>query len=386
MVVILKNIKPYLLTGSLLLTTAIFSIVGNDWKHLLYEDDTAYSSENLPLNYVMNAIHDDLFVDGITAITNPKLIDTYAMESHDVLASDFHAAQSEIPPNMPKKAVHINKNINADSTVYKNCILDLAIRCNDIGNSDFPDENYLNQTYLHIDKQEQAQLETLPARFHKSDICITKVDLENVSQSFLVKKKKLKFTTVADNYFQDAVFIGDSRTVGIAQYADIPDATFLCKTSLTVYDYHKNVITYENKKTSIHDVLAQKQFKKVYFMVGINECGYGTNEDYAKTYREIIQDIRSLQPDALIYVQGNLFVTDHKSKSNSKITNERIQERNDIIQSLENKYDIFYLDINESDLCKDGALIPEYTWDEVHIKAQYYSIWKDFYLSHAIVP
>ena len=41
-------------------------------------------------------------------------------------------------------------------------------------------------------------------------------------------------------------------------------------------------------------------------------------------------------------------------------------------------------DINESPLCKDGSLIQSYTWDHVHIKAQYYEIWKEFLLNHAI--
>ena len=40
------------------------------------------------------------------------------------------------------------------------------------------------------------------------------------------------FTTATDDYFADACFIGDSRTVGISQYSGIENATFLCKTSL----------------------------------------------------------------------------------------------------------------------------------------------------------
>ncbi len=46
-----------------------------------------------------------------------------------------------------------------------------------------------------------------------------------------------EFTTATEDYFADACFIGDSRTVGISQYAGIENATFLCKTSLSIYDY-----------------------------------------------------------------------------------------------------------------------------------------------------
>lgn len=193
------------------------------------------------------------------------------------------------------------------------------------------------------------------------------------------------FTTATDDYFADACFIGDSRTVGISAYSGIEGATFLCKTSLSIYDYDKPKITYENTRISIHDVLEQKQFAKIYLMVGINECGIGTPQSFFEQYRDVVNDIRNLQPDALIFLQGNLLVTQKKSNESKSITNENISARNKLISTLANQKDIFYIDINESSLCEEGALVPEYTWDQVHIKAQYYPVWKEFLLEHAIV-
>ena len=106
-------------------------------------------------------------------------------------------------------------------------------------------------------------------------------------------------------------------------------------------------------------------------------------QSFFKRYRDV--DIRQLQPDALIFIEGNLFVTKEKSDQEQNITNENIQERNRLIATLANQKDIFYIDINDSTLCKDGALISDYTWDQVHIKAQYYSVWKEFLLDHAII-
>lgn len=194
-----------------------------------------------------------------------------------------------------------------------------------------------------------------------------------------------EFTTATDDYFADACFIGDSRTVGISQYAGIENTTFLCRTSLTIYDYEKPKITYEDSKMSIHDILSEKQFAKIYLMVGINECGTGTPESFYERYRDVVLDIRRLQPEALIFIQGNLFVTQKKSEDGDSITNENIAARNDLIATLANQKDIFYIDINESSLCEDGALVSDYTWDQVHVKAQYYPIWKDFLLQHAII-
>lgn len=197
--------------------------------------------------------------------------------------------------------------------------------------------------------------------------------------------RSYSFTTADDDYFDGACFIGDSRTVGISQYAGIENATFLCKNSLSIYDYDKKKITYDGKKTSVKEVLSETQFLKIYIMVGINECGTGTPETFFHNYKDVVMDIRSLQPDALIFIQGNLLVTDLKSNEDDSITNENIAARNKLIATLANQKDIFYIDINESSLCENGSLVSDYTWDQVHIRAQYYPIWKEFLLKHAII-
>ena len=193
------------------------------------------------------------------------------------------------------------------------------------------------------------------------------------------------FTSVTADYFNDAVFIGDSRTVGICEYSGIENATFLCKTSLTIYDYDKPKIEYNNEKTSIQDVLEKEQFGKIYLMVGINECSYGTPESFYALYKNVVDDIRKLQPNALIFIEGNLFVTQEKSDENTGITNENITSRNELIATLANQKDTFYIDINQSSLCADGALVSDYTWDQIHVKAQYYEVWKDYLLEHGII-
>ena len=193
------------------------------------------------------------------------------------------------------------------------------------------------------------------------------------------------FTTADDDYFEGACFIGDSRTVGMSQYAGIENATFLCKNSFSIYDYDKKKITYDGKKTSVKEVLSEIEFLKIYIMVGINECGIGTPESFFNNYKDVVMDIRSLQPNALIFIQGNLLVTERKSNDEDSITNENISARNELIATLANQKDIFYIDINESSLCEDGSLVPDYTWDQVHIRAQYYPIWKDFLMEHAII-
>jgi hypothetical protein len=235
--------------------------------------------------------------------------------------------------------------------------------------SDYPDEPVVAERALGIDDTDENDEDLSLLSDFEVDETATTYD----------------FTTVDDSYFDDACFIGDSRTVGISKYADIENATFLCATSLTIFDYEKPKITYDGKKTSIREVLEENHFGKIYLMFGINECSSSSAERFFEKYANTVNDIRLLQPGTIVFTEGSLLVTTSSSAESPKITNDNISLRNYYVSLLENKQDIFYIDINESSLCEDGALVPDFTWDQVHIKAQYYPIWKQFLLEHGIV-
>lgn len=260
------------------------------------------------------------------------------------------------------------------------------------------DGAYLDNIYAAESYQVQNLILPFPSVFHSAEsvqamaaaLIPSGSSKERVSVPYDLARMDKRtsvyaFTTAEEGYFDDACFIGDSRTVGISEYAGMEGATFLCRPSFSIFDYDKPKISYENKKTSVYDVLLEKEFGKIYLMVGINECGIGTPETFFKRYQEVVENIREIQPDALIFLQANLMVTEAKSQSEQVITNENIAARNELIATLANQKDIFYIDINESSLCEDGALIPDYTWDQVHIKAQYYTVWKEFLLQHAVL-
>lgn len=317
----MNSIKPYLLPFSILLSSLFFTLIGAYWNQEHYHQTQAYSAEKPPLALAMMGLHDGLLFEQLDS--EPMSDDILLAE-----ASTITPVEEVITPSVEMEVAEPQteiKEIEETSTAL----------------SPVAEDPVMPETY--------------------------------------------SFTPVTEDYFKDAVFIGDSRTVGICEYSGIENATFLCKTSLTIYDYDKPKISYNNEKTSIQDVLEQKQFGKVYLMVGINECSYGTPESFYELYRQVVEDIRKLQPNALIFIEGNLLVTQSKSDSKQGVTNENISSRNELIATLANQKDIFYIDINNSSLCENGALIPEFTWDQIHIKAQYYTVWKDFLLEHGIV-
>lgn len=333
----IKDKKAYALVVSLIASTCVFSVLGYHWNCQNYHYEEVYNPSNPPVSIAMMGLHDGLIYDELD-----KLYHWTFTEAAIAHASEINATQESIL-----------SQIQEDK------------------------ENKLFADGL----PQPEQVKNAISDFRAED----EATVTSVQDNSVELEKTYEFTTATEDYFADAVFIGDSRTVGICEYAGIENATFLCKTSLTIYDYDKPKIMYNAKKTSIKEVLSTNTFAKIYLMLGINECGYGSADSYYEQYKAVVDDIRSLQPDALIFIEGNLLVTEEKSHAGGGINNTNLSARNEAISRLANQKDIFYIDINESTLCQNDALVSEYTWDHVHIKAQYYPIWKEFLLSHAII-
>ncbi len=155
---------------------------------------------------------------------------------------------------------------------------------------------------------------------------ITEVQEENKETQENNKVQKVEKT-----YFDDALFIGDSRTVGISEYGNINNATFFANTGMSVYNvFEKSVSVPKVGKLKLEQLLKSKKFQKVYVMLGINELGYNTKKTI-ENYKKLIEYIRKTQSDAIIYIQGNLHVTAEKSSKDKIINNTNINNFNNEI-------------------------------------------------------
>ena len=198
--------------------------------------------------------------------------------------------------------------------------------------------------------------------------------------------KTYSFRDVEQSYFDDALFIGDSRTVGLCDYSGWKNATYYASIGLTVYDMFKKPIVDENgSKITVEQALGEHKFGKIYLMIGINEMGTGTIDSFMQAYQNAVSHLQELQPDAIIFVEGIMYVKQEKSVLDPIFNNPNIKARNDRIAQLADNRKIFYIDVNEVVTDETGNLNPAYTFDEVHLLGKYYSIWTDFLLKHGIV-
>lgn len=190
-----------------------------------------------------------------------------------------------------------------------------------------------------------------------------------------------------ESYFNDAAFLGDSRTLGIADYAGLDGADFFCDNGMTIYKLLEDAgVTYQKtgKKVDLKKVLQEKTYGKIYIMLGMNELGYGDTRMYLRQYLKVLNQLREWQPEATIYIMANLHVSRGKNNMETEFNNININDKNVASARLANGKDIFYLDSNPLFTDEEGYLPDESTFDGVHLYAQYYEKWRNFLLEHGV--
>lgn len=201
----------------------------------------------------------------------------------------------------------------------------------------------------------------------------------------VVDEEPKEFVSVDENYFDDAVFIGDSRTVGLHDYGGLDKATFYATVGMNVYDlWTDEFCEVDGEKVTLEEALSLRQYKKVYFQIGINEMGTGTVDSFMQAYEASVKKIAELQPDAIIFVQGIMCVTKDKSDVDKIFNNLGIQIRNERIALLADNTKIFYIDMNEVVCDPEGNLRDDLTFDDLHLYASKYGIWVDFLMTKGI--
>lgn len=196
--------------------------------------------------------------------------------------------------------------------------------------------------------------------------------------------KKIEKQCVEKSYFDDALFIGDSRTVGISEYGNLNNATFFANTGMSVYNvFDKAVSVPRVGKLNLEQILKSKKFGKVYIMLGINELGYNMDKTIGK-YKKLVEYVKNNQNSSIIYIQANLHVTYKKSNQDKVFNNTNINKFNAEISKIADNKNIFYIDVNEKFDDENGNLNSEYTSDNIHIYAKYYKEWSNWLSQNAV--
>ena len=190
---------------------------------------------------------------------------------------------------------------------------------------------------------------------------------------------------VDTQYFDDALFIGNSRTQGLELYGGLRTATFYASKGLTVKTAAtKAAIDIDGEKYTVVDAVKKGSFGKVYIMLGLNELGWNSTQTFVRDYEALIDAVRAAQPDAAVYVQSILPVTQTKSDEGSYVNNERIDEFNALLLDMCERKQVYYVDV-AAGVCDAAGVLPEdAATDGVHLKPAYVKQWVEYLKTHAV--
>lgn len=212
-----------------------------------------------------------------------------------------------------------------------------------------------------------------------SDKNNNKNQLNNIEQKEIWK-------TIDDEYFKDAIFIGDSRTEGFILNNGLTSKTIsYTHKGLTVDTiFTDKVINMNGNKLTIIEALKETEFSKVYIMLGINETGWIYSDMFINKYAKIIDEIKKINPKCTIYIESIIPVTEKVSNEHKYIKNSKIEEYNSLIKKMAKEKDIYYLNIQDSIINQNGTLPEDAATDGIHLNRKYCKKWFEYLKNHAI--
>ncbi len=364
----IKNvIKKFPLLITIVISSLLLTIAAAAGRETLYKEYSFRAQDEPVLVLVMQGIHDGIYPWEVLGTMGGEGSDAASTGATASAAggNTEHAAKTE-----PDKESRSEQARSKDPYSFAAGISDQLPKgvCNPVMQAE--DYDVVNDAFL-------------------SDSDVTyNTDTEGI---FAQNGRYYKLREVGSSYFDDALFIGDSRTVGLYEYGSLGEhASFLAKESVSVYTVMGADLKFrtpeEGEDTgTVEGVLTEHSYGKIYLSLGVNELGIGTTKAYYDKYREIVETIRALQPEAIIYVQGIMHVSYKYSSSDSARNNTVVVQRNEAISTLANGHDIFYIDLNPYVCEANGDLIADLSWDGIHLKGASYEYWDQSLKENAIV-
>ena len=193
---------------------------------------------------------------------------------------------------------------------------------------------------------------------------------------------------VDNSYFEDAAFIGDSRTEGFMLYSGVGCGEDLTSIGISIFKLaEKKAITIDGEDYTLLEALALKEYGKVYLSLGVNELGYNNDQGFYDAYCQAIDAIRACQPNAVIYIQGLIPLNEDQiaaSGGSPYLTNEHLLVYNDLMKQAAQEKQVVFLDLNPEFAGPDGQLPADASNDGVHLKKAYCQAWLEYLKTHTV--
>ena len=192
-----------------------------------------------------------------------------------------------------------------------------------------------------------------------------------------------------DSFFDNAVFLGDSRTEGLELFSGLKHGVFYWARGMSVFradDEEYRFFSVGGEDLTLLGTLRTRSFDAVYIMLGVNELGYSAGR-YEAGLSRLVDKVIEAQPEAVVYLQLMPPLNDAVCRANGLadyINNDNLRKFNEAIQRVAAEKKVALLNTAEAYTGPDGQLPAELTRDGCHFTYKEYSRWADYLRSHVI--
>ena len=170
------------------------------------------------------------------------------------------------------------------------------------------------------------------------------------------------------SFFNNTVFIGDSVTKAIEDYAMLKNVNVVANNGQTMIRFDK-----------ISGKVEQYKPKKIFILLGTNDLLNGiSSEKFISDYESYLGILRKEAPNAKIYIESILPVEDFVEKQKPLLANSRIDEFNLALKNMRKDSNEEFIDIASAFKNSKGCMYQGFTSEGIHIKYNYYNIWFNY--------
>jgi len=228
------------------------------------------------------------------------------------------------------------------------------------------------------DSGEESAAESLPEESGESD---SGEEPENPNAEAVPLSPR-----VSNIYFEDAIFFGDSLSVGIPLYqvAGNPDTVAFTGINPLSINTSQVINSPQGKLTLLEAAKQYGEKKKVYIMLGGNGL-WMDEKSFAEGYQTFLDSVKAQYPGAQIFLQSILPVTEDAHLTYEAADNDVIRGFNKLIIGMAKKNGVYYLDVAQA-LMDDNGMLPKEAspLDGMHLTPEYYEKWFDYLKTHTV--
>ena len=184
----------------------------------------------------------------------------------------------------------------------------------------------------------------------------------------------------ADDYFSDAVFIGDSMMEYVEIYELLPTAHFAWRIGMSPMSVGRKQFRVRGAEEMLTTYEYAKQYdpKKLYLWLGANGLDIKSSQDVIRDYELVADEVISRFPQAMVYVISPPPMTKARMNKEEYVIPGRYAKFEQLLRELAERRNFYYIDLYHMVADEDGYLPDTYCMgDGFHLNKPAYTMLTD---------